>query len=232
MNMENEITTTLLRLSLALLAGGLIGLERTHHGRPAGIRTHTLVCMSSTVLMLLSMFQWDLVANAPIETIRVDPTRMAQGIMTGIGFLGAGVILKESMTIRGLTTAASIWMTASLGVVIGMGLYPAALAVLILSLIVLTLFRKIEAFIPIQQYGQLTVSFSRHAHLSEEELRALIGEHDIRSFEISYELANEGKLLEYKVTINTTHADNFRRLSQTLASMENVLEFSLQRSGN
>ena len=230
--MENEITTTLLRLLLSLLAGALIGLERTHHGRPAGFRTHTLVCMSSTILMLVSIFQWKLVAYAPVETLRIDPTRMAQGIMTGIGFLGAGVIIKESMTVRGLTTAGSIWMTASLGVVIGMGLYPAALAATILVLVVLTLFRKIESFIPLQAYGHLAVSFSRHAHLTEEELLALIRDHEIRCFDISYELANEGKLFEYKMTVNTSRPENFSMLSKTLAGMDNVLEFTLRRSGN
>lgn len=229
--MENEITTSLIRLSLSLLAGGLIGLERTHHGRPAGIRTHTLVCMSSTLLMLLSIFQWDLVANAPLETIRVDPTRMAQGIMTGIGFLGAGVILKESMTIRGLTTAGSIWMTASLGIVIGMGLYPAALTALILALIVLTLFRKVETFIPIQEYGRLIVSFTRHTHPGEDELRTLIQKHKIRCFDICYELVNEGKHFQYQMTVNTICPENFHSLSSTLANMDNVLEFSLRRKG-
>lgn len=230
--MENEITTTLLRMSLALLAGGLIGLERTHHGRPAGIRTHTLVCMSSSLLMILSIFQWQLVASAPIETIRVDPTRMAQGIMTGIGFLGAGVILKESMTIRGLTTAASIWMTASVGIVIGMGLYFSAFVAMTLSLIVLTLFRKIEAFIPIQQYGRLIVSFSRQKHLNEEELQELIKEHGFRCFDISYSLENEGKQFQYEMTINSTKVESFLQLAQTLTDMEIVLEFSLRPSGN
>ena len=181
--------------------------------------------------MLLSIFQWDLIANAPLETIRVDPTRLAQGIMTGIGFLGAGVILKESMTIRGLTTAGSIWMTASLGIVIGMGLYPAALAATILVLVVLTLFRKVESFIPIQEYGRLIISFTRHDHLNEEELRKLIRDHGIRCFDICYELVNEGKHFQYHMTINTTRPENFQVLSTTLANMDNVIEFSLRRKG-
>ncbi len=145
--MENEYLVTTVRLLLAALAGGLIGLERSHHGRPAGFRTHTLVCVSATLLMVLGVFQWDLVRHAPLETIRVDPTRMAQGIMTGIGFLGAGVIFKERLSVRGLTTAASIWITASIGVVIGMGLYYAAFLTTLLTLGVLSLFRWIERVI-------------------------------------------------------------------------------------
>ena len=100
-----------IRLLMAVILGALIGFERSYHGRPAGLRTHTLVATSSALLMLVTVFQWDLLAGVPIETIRVDPTRMGQGIMTGIGFLGAGVILKEKLTIRGLTTATSIWMS-------------------------------------------------------------------------------------------------------------------------
>jgi putative Mg2+ transporter-C (MgtC) family protein len=139
--MEHEYLTASTRLLLAVLAGGLIGLERSVHGRPAGFRTHTLVCAASSLLMLLSIFQWQLIAGAPMDTVRVDPTRMAQGIMTGIGFLGAGVIIKERLKIRGLTTAASLWLTAAIGVVIGMGLYFAAFLATLLALGVLIIFR-------------------------------------------------------------------------------------------
>ena len=102
---------SLTKLLLALAAGGLIGLERSYNGRPAGFRTHTLVCMSSSLLMLLTVHQIQLLPGIPIDTVRIDPTRMAQGIMTGIGFLGAGVIMKEKLSIRGLTTAAG-WSAA------------------------------------------------------------------------------------------------------------------------
>lgn len=111
--------TTIVHLLGAVLAGGIIGAERSYHGRPAGFRTHSLVCMASSLLMLLTVYQIELLPNLPLESIRIDPTRMAQGIMTGIGFLGAGVIMREKLTIRGLTTAASIWMTASIGILIG-----------------------------------------------------------------------------------------------------------------
>ncbi|MDH5613647.1 MAG: MgtC/SapB family protein, partial [Gammaproteobacteria bacterium] len=76
--MEYDLFTVLSRLLIALLAGGAIGLERAYHGRPAGFRTHSIVCVSSSLLMLLTVFQWMLLSDAPIETVRVDPTRMAQ----------------------------------------------------------------------------------------------------------------------------------------------------------
>jgi putative Mg2+ transporter-C (MgtC) family protein len=79
------------RLAGAILIGAMIGFERTFHGRPAGFRTHALVCLASALLMLVTVYQMHWMTEVPIEAIRADPTRMAQGIMTGIGFLGAGV---------------------------------------------------------------------------------------------------------------------------------------------
>jgi len=230
--MENEFLTTTVRLLLAALAGGLIGLERSHHGRPAGFRTHTLVCLASALLMVLGVFQWQLVQHAPIDTIRVDPTRMAQGIMTGIGFLGAGVIFKEGLTVRGLTTAASIWVTASIGVVIGMGLYYAAFLTTLLTLGVLSLFRWIEGVLPSIHYGQLIVRFSRKEIMPEEELRALISDHSINSSKLSYQLDREGKVFQYKMTIDAIDTDNFRKLTETLAGMDSVQEFNLSPTGD
>jgi putative Mg2+ transporter-C (MgtC) family protein len=228
--MDNDFSMIIIRLALALCAGSLIGLERTVHGRPAGIRTHALVCLASTLLMILAMLQWELVAYAPIATLRVDPTRMAQGIMTGIGFLGAGVILKESQTIRGLTTAASIWLTAAVGIVIGMGLYFAAFLALLFGLLVLIMFRQAERFIPTNRYGSLAVSFNRLHHMGEEELCMLIQEHNIRCFDVCYQLGDDGKRIKYDMTINTTDPGNYRRLVETLTGMDIVEEFSLRAS--
>ena len=121
--MTHELMVMGLRILGALLIGGLIGLERSFHGRPAGFRTHSLVCIASALLMLVTVYQNEWMTQVPTDAIRTDPTRMAQGIMTGIGFLGAGVIFKEGLTVRGLTTSASIWVTAAIGILIGIGFY-------------------------------------------------------------------------------------------------------------
>src|SRR5207344_49798 len=113
-----------LHLLSALAAGALVGVERSYHGRPAGFRTHALVCTASSLLMLVTVYEAHWV-RAAADLVRLDPTRMAQGIMTGIGFLGAGVIMKEGLSVRGLTTAASIWITAAIGILAGVGLYGA-----------------------------------------------------------------------------------------------------------
>ena len=230
--MESEYLTILMHLGAAVLAGGLIGLERAYHGRPAGFRTHTLVCTASSLLMLLTVYQWQLLVNATLETVRVDPTRMAQGIMTGIGFLGAGVIMKEGLTVRGLTTAASIWMTASIGILIGIGFYFPAIVATLLTLGTLSLFRWIEAIMPSQYYARLHVRFKRQELAPEPELRGLIAGHGFSVANLSYQLAEEGKVFEYQMTIRTDDRDSYRRLAETLTAREQVLEFHIYPTGD
>lgn len=230
--MEIDHLTVATRLLLAVLAGGVIGFERTFNGRPAGFRTHALVCTASALLVLVSVYQWELVGNVPRDTIRVDPTRMAQGIMTGIGFLGAGVIMKERLAIRGLTTAASIWITASIGVVIGMGFFSAAGMAVLITLGTLSMFRWLESAMPALRYGKLTVRFLREEALGKDELWAIIQAHHISATSLSYHMEQERRWFQYEMTVRTRDSDNFRRLSDTLARMERVHEFSIMPTGD
>jgi putative Mg2+ transporter-C (MgtC) family protein len=217
------------RLIMALLFGGAIGLERSYHGRPAGFRTHALVCLSTALLMLVSAFETAWVSAPPSELVRttLDPTRMAQGIMTGIGFLGAGAIIKEGLTVRGLTTAASIWITAAIGVLIGIGFYfPAVLAVA-LTLGTLSAFRWLESRMPAQFYAQFTVRFGQDSVLPEAAMRQLIAQHGFSIANLSYRLDRMDGFFEYRMVIRTDRADNARAFSETLNTLEAVKEFRL-----
>ena len=229
--MEDTVTI-LIRLLAALFAGGLIGFERAYNGRPAGLRTHSLVCMSSSLLMLLTVYQWELLSTMPMDTIRVDPTRMAQGVMTGIGFLGAGVIMKEKFTIRGLTTAASIWITASIGIILGMGFYKAGIAATILTLIVLSFFGWVEKRMPSREYSRLVVRFKTRTVMKRKELHELILQFKIRGSNPSYKLEEGGELLEYRMNLSTTHANNFQQLADHLSGMPGVHEFTIMPIGD
>lgn len=228
----NEYLDILLRLLLSLVAGGLIGLERSYHGRPAGFRTHTLVCLASTLLMLVTVYESQWFSAAIADTVRIDPTRMAQGIMTGIGFLGAGVIIKEGVSVRGLTTAASLWITAAIGILAGVGFYFPTVLAAILTLSTLSLFRWIEARMPSQYYANHVVRFPREAAMPEPELRALIAKHGFTIANLSYHLNSEGKVFEYRMAIRTLRRDNARRLAETLSKMQSVLEFRISPTGN
>jgi putative Mg2+ transporter-C (MgtC) family protein len=212
----------------ALLAGGLIGLERSHRGRPAGFRTHALVCLASSLLMLVTVYEphW-MVQASPGTNMVLDPTRMAQGIMTGIGFLGAGAIIKEGFTVRGLTTAASIWITAALGILIGIGFWYAATVGTVLALGTLSLFRWVEARLPTETYANFMVRFKRGSAISETELRKLMGDHGFSLHQMSYRLHGEMELLEYRTVLRTMQSANLQKLSVTLGRDPKVLEYRI-----
>jgi len=230
--MPEDLDVILARLLLALLAGGLIGFERLYRGRPAGFRTHALVCTASSLLMLLAAFQWKFVPGDFMETVRVDPTRMAQGIMTGIGFLGAGVIVKERLTVRGLTTAASIWMTAAIGIVYGLGFYAAAIAGTVVTLVVLALFQYIEQAMPTANYARMEIRLPTPDTLAETELLGVLREHNIRPVWIGYRREGRDGPFRYETVVRAAESDNFRRLARTLMEREDVEEFHISPTGD
>lgn len=215
----------LARLLLAMLAGSAIGFERSYHGRPAGFRTHTLVCSGSALLMLFATHAPGLMPAS--AAVRIDPVRMAQGIMTGIGFLGAGAIMKESVSVRGLTTAASIWITASIGVVLGSGFYFAGIAAVGLTVGVLGAFRWLESVMPTLAYAQLTVRCRTVPWLPEEELRALVAAHGASMSHARYHTREHGALLEYQATVRAGRRGSYRALAATLTHHPSIEEFSL-----
>jgi putative Mg2+ transporter-C (MgtC) family protein len=222
----------LLRLVAALFAGTFIGYERSFHGRPAGLRTHVLVCLASSLLMLVTVYE-DHWVRTPGES-RLDPTRMAQGIMTGIGFLGAGVIVKEGLNVRGLTTAASIWITAAIGVLAGVGLYLPMVVSVLLTLSVLSVFRWIEMRVPTQAYYHFDVKYSREGNLSEEAMRELLKKLGFSIANFSYRLDGSGgdRILRHNMTLQTTDRGAAARLAHELEENPTVLEFRLSPTGD
>ena len=133
-------TQIIIRLLISVLVSGLIGLERQLHRRAAGLRTHILVCVGSTLIMLTSLYIFDIYK----DKVAVDPSRIASGVITGIGFLGAGTIIRYGEEIRGLTTAASLWVVAALGLAVGCGFYTAAIATTVIVLLTLMFLGRLE----------------------------------------------------------------------------------------
>jgi len=232
MELHADYLQMMLRLLAAVGAGACIGYERSFHGRPAGLRTHVLVCMASAVLMLVTVYEdhWVRIAGEA----RLDPTRMAQGIMTGIGFLGAGVIVKEGLNVRGLTTAASIWITAAIGVLAGVGLYVPMLFSVVLTLMVLSVFRWIEMRVPTQAYYYFDVKYAREGNLSEEAMRELLSRLGFSVANFSYRLEGTGvdRALRHKMTLQTTDRKAASRLARWLEENETVHEFRLSPTGD
>jgi putative Mg2+ transporter-C (MgtC) family protein len=211
----------------ALAAGGFIGWERTFHGRSAGFRTHTLVCVASCVLMLVTRYQSLWLSGMDLETFRTDPTRMAQGIMTGIGFLGAGIIYKEGFSVRGLTTAGSIWVTAAVGILYGIGFYFPAILATVTALGILSAFRWFEKKLPSQQFVHLHIRFERDKIISEDDLRSFMTHHGYSVARMSYSLVSGGQFFEYRMVIRTTGRDRMGRVAESLRANPLVREFMI-----
>ena len=221
-----------LRLVASLVIGGLIGLERSYHGRPAGFRTHSLVCLSTSLLMLVTVYETRWFPSLSEGRISLDPTRMAQGIMTGIGFLGAGTIMKDGLSVRGLTTAASIWITAAIGILIGIGFYVPAVIATVLTLGTLSVFRWIESQIPTQLYAQLLVRFRRSEAMSDSEMRRLLTDHGFTVGNLTFRLDADSDSLEYQMIIRSTREENASRLASALNRLGSVKEFRISPTGD
>lgn len=230
--MGHDELVIIARVAGALLIGALIGFERTFHGRPAGFRTHSLVCIASAILMIVTVYQHQWMTLLEHDAIRTDPTRMAQGIMTGIGFLGAGVIFKEGLTVRGLTTAASIWVTAAIGILVGIGFWFAAVVGALATLMVLALFRLIEARLPSEFYAHHMLRFDRDKVMGESEVHKMIGDHGFSIANLSSRLSERGQQFEYRMTIKSRDRRNAERLAKHLRGLPEIVEFRITPTGD
>jgi putative Mg2+ transporter-C (MgtC) family protein len=183
--------------------------------------------------MLVAIYQRDWFSQALIETVRIDPTRMAQGIMTGIGFLGAGVIMREGLSVRGLTTAASIWITAAIGILAGVGLYNVVTIASVLTLGTLSIFRWIESKLPNLIYAQCSLRLNCETPMPEKDLRAILAQHGFDIVSLSYSFTQEeGKCFKYDMMIRTRRQRHFERLSQKLLQLDSILDFRISLTGN
>ncbi|MBE0598501.1 MAG: MgtC/SapB family protein [Desulfuromonadales bacterium] len=149
----------LVKLVLAGVAGAMVGLEREKHGRPAGLRTHLLVSLGACLMMIISeaFFLKYGGVDGTLSPVRLDPSRVAAQIVAGIGFIGAGVILKEGVSIRGLTTAASLWLIAGVGMAFGMGLFGAGAMATVLALFSLVFLKRLDPVIKKDRFLYLTI---------------------------------------------------------------------------
>ncbi|HEY2863938.1 MAG TPA: MgtC/SapB family protein [Casimicrobiaceae bacterium] len=212
----------LLRPLLALIAGGLVGLERSFHGRAAGLRTYALVSFASALLVGVAQY---------LDPSSSDGTsRVIQGIVTGIGFLGAGVIVKEGFTVRGLTTAASIWVVSAIGAVIGAGFMLAGAVAVALTFAALSLLRVLEDRLPVQLYVHCRIAFGRQELHDETWLRAFVRQYGFVITELTYRLDGRADLFEYKLVMWSSDAGAVPSLSRALLADNAVSDFMISPS--
>jgi putative Mg2+ transporter-C (MgtC) family protein len=201
-----ELQELLLRIIVASVLGGFIGLERDIHGRAAGLRTHMLVSMGSALFMIMS----ELVAihaatmtNPGLARIFSDPGRIAAQIVTGIGFLGAGTIIKEGLTIRGLTTAACLWLAAAVGMTAGGGYYILAIFTTFFALIFLISLHYLERIYPKDSYRVLTIETPND--ITPKTLINLITEKNVKVVYVEFERDYQKALTTIKLHVHIFH---------------------------
>lgn len=227
MPIDSVAFAILLPLAAAWLAGCLIGLEREYHGHPAGFRTHALVCLASALLTLVMTQPWDWLDILPLEAVRADPTRVVEAIMTGIGFLGAGMIFREGLAVRGLTTAASIWITAALGILYGLGYWLPAVAGTLAALLTLSVFQRLERWLPAKHQVIQTLCFRRDHLPARQALDGLLAEHGFIIEKASYALEGDGTTYEYRLMTTTRGPGNLDPLADALRALPGLVAFRL-----
>ncbi len=213
-------TEILLRSGAAMLAGALVGLERTYRGRAAGLRTYTLVALGASLLVASVEY------GGPWAGIGLgDPTRVIQGIVTGLGFLGAGVIIREGFSVRGLTTAAAIWVTSAIGVAFGGGLYAVGAAATIASWVALEGLHQVENRLPVHALVHCNVAFVRATAWDEATMRAFVERQGLRVGELAYGVDANTQTASFDMVLWSGDARAASRLQQALVTEPGVLGF-------
>lgn len=224
-----------LNLLGALLLGLLVGYERSYHGRAAGMRTYGLVCMASAALTVIAGYPEFWYGGHATISPGADPTRIIQGILTGIGFLGAGVIMKEGFNISGLTTAASIWASSAIGVMVGVGFYATSMLLAVLSAACMMWVSRLEGWLPSHPALSISMRFKKGFVPREEVLRRI-------AFERGYEIAGGSFSISYQderpewrfvaIMLGKGRAASITDLADELGKFDGVENFNIAHARN
>jgi len=206
----------LLPCMLAIIFGCLIGFQREKAERPAGLRTHVLVCLGSTIFTIISYTGFTSVGNGV-----VDPSRIAAGIVTGIGFIGAGAIFRQGPLVRGITTAASIWIVASVGMALGVKMYYLALTVTVLGFMTLTILKFFEdRLINLPKYSVKITASRDFAGL--EEITKILGEKHIDIKNKKFEFDSKKKKNIFTIIITSRDPGFSTRIIDKLGKLKEI----------
>ena len=211
----------------ALLAGGAIGFEREYRSRPAGLRTHVLVSLASALLMLAAVHQVRWMSDTPAEVLRIDPVRMAHGVLTGVGFLCGGVIFQQGVSVHGLTTAASLWITSAIGTLFGVGLYGLAVLGTVLAVLVLSVARWLDRSMPQKNFTEISVRSRRETPVDEDELRDLLREYELKGQGLNHRLRAGGTVFELAGSFSGKGALRLAEVAHRLRQDPRIVEFDI-----
>jgi putative Mg2+ transporter-C (MgtC) family protein len=218
-----------LNLLGALVLGMLVGYERSYNGRAAGMRTYGLVCVASTAFTIFAGFA-PLWYGGSTAQVLGNPTSVVQGVVTGVGFLCAGVIMKDGLNIRGLTTAASIWAVSAIGVLLGVGFYAAALLLALLCTLSMSLLHRLEARLPGRATLEIALTFHQGHQPKFDELikAAKVRGYGVLRDSLTVTFANNQPLWRFSVVAaKRSRALSPALLAEELAASEGVANFSI-----
>ncbi|HBM90857.1 MAG TPA: magnesium transporter MgtC [Rhodospirillaceae bacterium] len=220
----------------ALLLGFLFGYERSYRGRAAGMRTYGIVCMVAAALTSSSVhFSYTMLEEVTKNGIFIDPTRTIQGIVTGIGFLGAGIIMKDGIKISGLTTSASIWASAAIGILVGLGYYFSAFAVTLLAELFILLGAHFDSLLPARRPIHVSLQFQKSVRPNAEMVRALARTNGYEVSRNSIAVSSKEGQIKWSfvaAAINRRKHIAITDLADALANIEGLENFHLSRTRN
>lgn len=224
-----------LHLLGALLLGLLVGYERAYQGRAVGMRTYGLVCMASAALTAFAGYPTLWYGGHAGLALSPDPTRVVQGIVTGVGFLGAGVIMKDGLNIRGLTTAASVWSSCVIGILVGVGFYASAILLAGLSASCMLWVHKLEKLLPGRSGVAVVVQFKRGIVPRERALLELAAQRGYEIDEGSLSISMRDGSVEWHFIANALNGHSkmpMPELAHLMGSYEGVDSFQLAHCRN
>lgn len=211
--MAIEWIELILQLAMATLFGGLVGYQREKAEKPAGLRTHILVCLGAALIMQVSVYPFQGVENA-------DPARIAAGVVIGIGFLGAGTIIRQGSAVRGLTTAASVWVIAGVGLAIGIGFYVPAVATTVLIIAVLAILKQIDIRISGDLKTISLVSKDKPGQLGK--IGSVLGELNVNIKSIELERGEETGICGIRLVVDTRSNVTSDTIVDKLSELEGI----------
>jgi putative Mg2+ transporter-C (MgtC) family protein len=233
-----EVSTNILifmNLLGALALGLIVGYERSYHGRAAGMRTYGLVCMASAAITVVAGYPLFWYGGQSGVLVGPDPTRVIQGVVTGVGFLGAGVIMREGLNISGLTTAASIWASSAIGILVGVGFYAAAILLTLLSAASMLWISRLESWLPSRPAIGITMQFRKDYSPSLGVLQRVARErgYDIAEGSLSINF-KDGKSEWHFVAVaqGKDKGAPMAELSQELTNFDGVENYFLSHARN
>ncbi|MDP2929469.1 MAG: MgtC/SapB family protein [Candidatus Omnitrophota bacterium] len=206
------------RLVLSAILSGIVGFEREFHGRAAGFRTHILLCVGSTLIMLTSIHIFDVYSSR----VPIDPARLAAGVVTGIGFLGAGTIMRYKASVRGLTTATSLWVVAGIGLAVGSGLYFGGIFTTIIAVVALMFFSRLEHVMIRKDWYKTVIIETKDGVEQLKKIRETLSEYgsEISDFEVDRSEDGTNMILKFDLKLSTNKYNV--QLIQDIARLEGI----------